>query len=248
MMEKRVSFRLETNIDSVDPEQISDNTSWPYGYEKPTQEELKKEYINEIRKIVRNIDCNEDVNYVTVSHEFIDDKTSVLKLHFSGEEEDVNGGIEKFKKELNQYNFEETKFGIEEVDVERDFFGMVEAYQKNSDVIVSTTESIPGHEIGKVIDIVSGNVVVPYRAEVDLVSSKKVEKNVKIFKNTRVMNDLRKQAMNRMTKAAKNLDADAIIGVDFKTSRLPGSSSGGTSSGSTVEMEILAYGTAVKLK
>jgi len=120
---------------------------------------------------------------------------------------------------------------------------------ETTDVIVSTTEGIPGQEIEKVKDIVSGNLVVPNSGGMHL--SEKEEKLVKDIdydRNTAgVINELRKQAMNRMIKAAEEIDADAIIGVDFKTSRVPGSDSGGDDT-SVVKMEILAYGTAVKLK
>ena len=49
--------------------------------------------------------------------------------------------------------------------------------------------------------------------------------------------DARKEALNRLIKAAKDLGADAVINVRFTTSQ--------TMAGAA---ELLAYGTAVKLK
>jgi len=105
----------------------------------------------------------------------------------------------------------------------------------DSSIQIATTESIPGQEIEEIIDVVLGNVV----------GDEKVKKDPSEIER---MNDLREKAINVMTEVAENLDADAIIGVDIKSSRLPGSKTGGTDSDYYVEMEILAYGTAVKLK
>jgi len=254
MMEKRVRFRLETNMDdvkseTVDIEEIAKNvpgvTSYTEDYTtKELVEKLKEDYLSEVKEFKRGYIPEQTLpqeSFIT-SHEFVNDKTSVLEVHFHGEEEKVNEGIEELKNKLNQFNYKDTDFGIKNVEVERHFVGMVEPYLEESDIILSTTKSIPGQEIEEIIDVVSGNIVVPDTTEADI----ELKQNDDVFKNPNMMKDVRKQAMNRMTRTAEKIDADAIINVDFKSSRLPGSKAGGETE--RVEMEILTLGTAVKLK
>ncbi len=54
---------------------------------------------------------------------------------------------------------------------------------------------------------------------------------------TKLMAEAREQAMDRMVRDAERQGADAIIGVNFTTSMITQGAA-----------EILAYGTAVKLK
>ena len=58
-----------------------------------------------------------------------------------------------------------------------------------------------------------------------------------ISEYTKLLADSREEAMSRMIKDAEQLDADAIVGVRFMTSAVMQGMS-----------EILAFGTAVKLK
>lgn len=54
---------------------------------------------------------------------------------------------------------------------------------------------------------------------------------------TQAMDDAREQAMERMTRQAEEMGAEAIVGVRFTTAQImPGAA------------ELLVYGTAVKLK
>jgi uncharacterized protein YbjQ (UPF0145 family) len=58
-----------------------------------------------------------------------------------------------------------------------------------------------------------------------------------IFEYTKLMAKAREQAIDRMKKEAQNLGANAVVDVRFTTSVIMGGAA-----------ELLAYGTAVRLK
>ena len=104
-------------------------------------------------------------------------------------------------------------------------------------MLISTTDFIPGREIHEVIDIARGSTVRARNIGRDIVAQLKNIIGGEISEYTKLMSDSREHAIERMISDAKSIDADAVINVRFTTSMI----SQGTA-------EILAYGTAVRLK
>ena len=103
-------------------------------------------------------------------------------------------------------------------------------------MIVSTTNKIPGREY-EVIEIVFGNTVRAKNIGEDIMAGLKNLVGGELQEYTQMLTDARKEAMNRMINAGNDAGADAIVGVRFTTAT--------AISGAA---ELLAYGTAVKLK
>lgn len=102
---------------------------------------------------------------------------------------------------------------------------------------ISTTDFIPGYEIAEVIDIARGSTVRARNIGRDIFAGLKNIVGGEIGDYTKLLADAREQAIDRMVADAQSLGADAIINVRFTTSMVMQ----GTA-------EILAYGTAVRLK
>ena len=104
-------------------------------------------------------------------------------------------------------------------------------------MIITTTNDLPGYEIVEVIDIARGSTVRARHIGRDITAVFKSVVGGEIKEYTRLMADAREQAISRMIADAEEIEADAVINVRFTTSMvLQGSS------------EILAYGTAVKVR
>jgi len=103
-------------------------------------------------------------------------------------------------------------------------------------VIVTNTESIPGYEI-EVLGVVFGNTVRAKHIGKDILAGLKNIVGGELKAYTDMLADARKEAANRMINEAEKLGADAIVNVRFTTLQ--------TMAGAA---ELLAYGTAVKLK
>ena len=105
------------------------------------------------------------------------------------------------------------------------------------EIIVTTTDFVPGYEVERVLGVVFGNTVRAKHIGKDISALFKNIVGGEIQEYTEMLSDARKEALNRLIKAAKDLGADAVINVRFTTSQ--------TMAGAA---ELLAYGTAVKLK
>jgi len=104
-------------------------------------------------------------------------------------------------------------------------------------MMVVTVHAIPGKEITEVLGIVEGNTIRARNIGRDILA---VLKNIiggEIEEYTKLMAESREQALDRMVQQAEELGADAVLDTRFSTSYIMGSAA-----------EILAYGTAVKLK
>jgi uncharacterized protein YbjQ (UPF0145 family) len=106
-----------------------------------------------------------------------------------------------------------------------------------SNIIISTTDYIPGREVAEVIDIVRGSTVRARHIGRDIVAGLRNLVGGEITEYTRLLAESREQAIDRMLADAERIGADAVINVRFMTSMVMQNAA-----------EILAYGTAVKLK
>lgn len=96
---------------------------------------------------------------------------------------------------------------------------------------------IPGEEIVETLGIVKGTVVQSKNIGKDFMAGMKTIVGGEISGYTEMLNTARSIATKRMVDDAKNLGADAIINIRY-----------GSSSVMSGAAEVIAYGTAVKLK
>lgn len=104
-------------------------------------------------------------------------------------------------------------------------------------MITTTTESIAGREVSSVLGIVRGSTVRSRNLGRDIFAGLKTMIGGEISEYTKLQAHAREEALNRMIRDAEMLGADAVICVRLSTSTIMQGAS-----------EILAYGTAVKLK
>lgn len=104
-------------------------------------------------------------------------------------------------------------------------------------MLISTTDFIPGKEIVEVIDIARGSTVRARHLGRDIFAGLKNLVGGEISEYTNLMAEAREHAIDRMIADAERIGADAVINVRFTTAGVMNMAS-----------EILAYGTAVKLK
>lgn len=103
-------------------------------------------------------------------------------------------------------------------------------------MIITTTETVPGHEISQILGITRGNVIRAKHVGTDIIAGFRQLVGGELTEYTKLMSEAREQAYDRMVHHAQSLGADAIVGMRFTTSTVMAGSA-----------EILAFGTAVKL-
>ena len=105
------------------------------------------------------------------------------------------------------------------------------------EVIITTGNDIPGKKVVSVLGVVRGSTVRARNIGRDIGAGLKNLIGGEIKTYTEMTANSRDESFNRMVNQAIDLNADAIIGVRFMTSMVMQGAS-----------EMLAYGTAVKLK
>jgi uncharacterized protein YbjQ (UPF0145 family) len=104
-------------------------------------------------------------------------------------------------------------------------------------MILTTTDSIPSKEIAEILGIARGNTVRARNIGRDIFAGLKNIVGGEISEYTKLLSLARDEALKRLEEDAVKMEADAVLNVRFTTSSVMAGSS-----------EILAYGTAVKLK
>jgi uncharacterized protein YbjQ (UPF0145 family) len=104
-------------------------------------------------------------------------------------------------------------------------------------MIISTTDTVPGKEITKILGVARGSTVRARNIGRDIFAGLKNIVGGEIEEYTKLQAQAREQAMQRMAQDGQRLNADAILNVRLTTSMVMQGAS-----------EILAYGTAVKLE
>lgn len=104
-------------------------------------------------------------------------------------------------------------------------------------IIYTNTETVPGREISEILGIVTGNVVQTKHVGKDIMAALRSVVGGEITGYTEMLTEARQKAISRMVVAAREMGADAVVNLRFTTSSIMTNAS-----------EILAYGTAVKLK
>jgi uncharacterized protein YbjQ (UPF0145 family) len=104
-------------------------------------------------------------------------------------------------------------------------------------MITTTTSNIPGKEVSEILGISRGSTVRARNIGRDIFAGLKNIVGGEISEYTRLQAQSREQAFQRMVKDAESMGADAVINVRFTTAMVMQGAA-----------EMLAYGTAVKLK
>ncbi len=102
---------------------------------------------------------------------------------------------------------------------------------------IVTTELIPGKEINEALGLVQGSTIQSKHIGKDIMASFKQLVGGELKQYSEMLQEARSIALERMIVNAQALNADAIVGVRFATSSIMDGAA-----------EILAYGTAVKIK
>jgi len=106
-----------------------------------------------------------------------------------------------------------------------------------NEMIVTTANEVPDKKVVKILGVVKGNTVRARNIGRDIGAGFKSMIGGEVKTYTNMTTNAREEAFNRMINQAIDIDADAIIGMRFMTSMIMQGAS-----------EMLAYGTAVKLK
>ena len=101
-------------------------------------------------------------------------------------------------------------------------------------MIIATTESIAGKRITQTLGVVRGNTIRARHIGKDILAVFRHVIGGEITDYTKLLAESREQALDRMVQNARELGANAVVGVRFATSELMSGAA-----------ELLAYGTAV---
>lgn len=104
-------------------------------------------------------------------------------------------------------------------------------------MILATINEVAGKEITEILGLVRGNTIRARHVGKDIMAGFKNLVGGEITDYTKMLAESREQAIDRMTEEARSLGADAIIGIRFTTSSVMQGAA-----------ELLAYGTAVRLR
>ena len=101
-------------------------------------------------------------------------------------------------------------------------------------MLLSTTDSISDKKIVRHIGLVRGNTIRAMHVGRDIMATLRNIVGGEITEYTKMIAESREQALDRMIEEAKNLGANAVVGLRFSTSEIMEHAA-----------EILVYGTAV---
>jgi uncharacterized protein YbjQ (UPF0145 family) len=104
-------------------------------------------------------------------------------------------------------------------------------------MLISTQDQFVDHTITKTFGLVRGNTVRSRNIARNIIGNLRTLVGGEIHEFTKVIAESREQALDRMIEEAKQLGANAIVGVRFVSSEVDERCS-----------EILAYGTAVLIE
>jgi len=110
--------------------------------------------------------------------------------------------------------------------------GAVTGFER--DVLMTTSDEIPGMRIVSTIGLVRGNTVRARNIGIDILAQFRNMIGGEIRDYTKLMAESREQSLDRMAEQAKDKGANAIVAIRFTTSMVMGGAA-----------ELLVYGTAV---
>ncbi len=104
-------------------------------------------------------------------------------------------------------------------------------------MLITTQDEFADYEIVETLGLVKGNTIRARHVGKDIMAGLRGIVGGEIVEYTKMLAESREQALDRMLSDAKQKNADGIVCLRFTTSAVMAGSS-----------ELLAYGTAVKLK
>ncbi len=104
-------------------------------------------------------------------------------------------------------------------------------------MLVVTTEAVPGREVAEALGLVKGSTVRAKHLGSDIVAALRNLVGGEVREYAALLAGARAQALDRMIAEARALGADAVVAVRLETSTIQAAAS-----------EVVAYGTAVRLK
>lgn len=102
---------------------------------------------------------------------------------------------------------------------------------------LTTQDDFNDHEIVETLGLVRGNTIRARHVGKDILAGLRNLVGGEITEYTKMLAESREQAIDRMVTDAKGLGADGVVGIRFTTAAVTQGSA-----------ELLAYGTAVKLR
>ncbi len=104
-------------------------------------------------------------------------------------------------------------------------------------MLITTQDRLDDYAISETLGMVRGNTIRARHVGKDILAGLRTLIGGEIVEYTKMLAESREQALDRMMADAKSQGADAIVGVRLTTSSVMQGAA-----------ELLAYGTAVKLK
>ena len=104
-------------------------------------------------------------------------------------------------------------------------------------MILTTTDFVTGKEIKEILGVARGNTIQAKHIGKDIKAGFRHIAGGEIKEYTKMLAEAREIALKRMEVKAEKMGADAVINIRFMTAAMMSGAA-----------EILAYGTAVKLK
>ena len=104
-------------------------------------------------------------------------------------------------------------------------------------MLITTQDEFADYEIVETLDLVKGNTIRARHIGKDIMAGLRTIVGGEITEYTKMLAESREQALDRMISEAKSKGANGIVCLRFTTSTVMQGSA-----------ELLAYGTAVKLK
>jgi len=114
---------------------------------------------------------------------------------------------------------------------------MLSSVEARPRLLVQNSAEVPGREITEILGLVKGHTIFAIWLGRDISALMRVILGGELIEYTEMMGRARQVATERMMTEAEGLGADAVINVRFVTTSVIGTAA-----------ELLAYGTAVKLR
>ncbi len=107
----------------------------------------------------------------------------------------------------------------------------------NQEVLLATSDQVPGRTIAKVLGLVRGNSVRARHLGRDIQAGLRTVVGGKVGVYAELLEESRAEAVDRMVEEARKLGANGVVAVRLSTSQIMSGAA-----------EVLAYGTAVVLE
>ena len=104
-------------------------------------------------------------------------------------------------------------------------------------MIIATTDTIAGKQITQTLGMARGSTIQAKHIGKDIMSGLRSIVGGELTEYSEMLEEAREKAVNRMVEDAEKMGADAVVNVRFMTSMVMAGAA-----------EMLAYGTAVKLR